>query len=312
MTRQKWCIVQPSASKMVQVAAYQLVLDRRLGQHILPDDCFIVALGNGADDGGVYIELAAPLANRFEIYEIKVDVPAWLDWATKFIDPKTGLGINPMVVSFISNFPANLHTQKQDTDEMVFASPRSWRRVSDTLNALGVNHPIAKMKVVATLGTELGSQFVQHCDKYENLTIVDDILRGVPTDVPKSRSDQLYCIAALQQKYVQISNMGNAEATKQIFKNISKWASGLPEDFNTMLLTNLSSTDAEVTSELLNSKDGRELIENLEERNMEQQAIEDALLSGQSVTEAKANIASGFGKEEEEGVTIEESDAFFF
>ena len=62
-----------SCSKKVQVAAYQLILDRRIGQYKLPEGTFVIALGNREDDDGVYIHLAGPLADRFEIHYIEPD-----------------------------------------------------------------------------------------------------------------------------------------------------------------------------------------------------------------------------------------------
>ena len=58
-----------SAPKRVQAAAYQLIQDRKLGEYILPEGWFIVALGNREDDNGVFVQMPSPLANRFEIHE---------------------------------------------------------------------------------------------------------------------------------------------------------------------------------------------------------------------------------------------------
>ena len=43
-----------SCPKRVQVAAYQLILDRRIGQYTLPTGTIVIALGNREDDDGVY------------------------------------------------------------------------------------------------------------------------------------------------------------------------------------------------------------------------------------------------------------------
>ena len=67
-----------SCPKRVQVAAYQLILDRRVGQYTLPEGTFVIGLGNREDDEGVYIRLAGPLADRFEILYIDADFDTWL------------------------------------------------------------------------------------------------------------------------------------------------------------------------------------------------------------------------------------------
>lgn len=82
-----------SANKRVQVAAYQLVLDRRIGRHKLPESTIIIALGNRENDNGVFVQLAAPLADRFTILDIKLDVDEWLhDYAMNPAISATELG----------------------------------------------------------------------------------------------------------------------------------------------------------------------------------------------------------------------------
>ncbi len=54
-----------SAAPAVQAAAYQLVLNRRVGTYYLPDNVLIVAAGNRESDKGVTYRMPAPLANRF-------------------------------------------------------------------------------------------------------------------------------------------------------------------------------------------------------------------------------------------------------
>jgi hypothetical protein len=54
-----------SAAPSVQSAAYQLVLNRKVGTYSLPDNVVIVAAGNREGDKGVTYRMPAPLANRF-------------------------------------------------------------------------------------------------------------------------------------------------------------------------------------------------------------------------------------------------------
>ena len=54
-----------AAPPSVQAAAYQLILNRRVGTYILPEGVSIVAAGNRETDKGVTYRMPAPLANRF-------------------------------------------------------------------------------------------------------------------------------------------------------------------------------------------------------------------------------------------------------
>src|SRR5574343_848616 len=58
------------AMPIVQAAAYQLFLDRCIGELKIPDGAFIVAAGNRDGDGGVTFELATPLRDRMVHVEL--------------------------------------------------------------------------------------------------------------------------------------------------------------------------------------------------------------------------------------------------
>jgi len=103
----------PSAPPSTQAAAYQLVLNKRIGEYILPENVDIVAAGNRASDRGVVYKMPSPLANRFVHLELKVDVDEWINWALN-------TGLHKDVVGYISH-------QKQD---LFTFDPKSGRCVS--------------------------------------------------------------------------------------------------------------------------------------------------------------------------------------
>ena len=72
-----------SAAPSVQASAYQLILDRKVGEYELPDGWAIVAAGNRESDRGVTYRMPSPLANRFVHFEMEVDVNDWRLWAYK-------------------------------------------------------------------------------------------------------------------------------------------------------------------------------------------------------------------------------------
>lgn len=169
-----------SCTKRVQVAAYQLILDRRIGQYTLPEGTFVVALGNREDDDGVYIHLAGPLADRFEIHYIESDFESWKN------DFALTHGIHPYVIDYLTFKPAALHTQDPDSGEMVFATPRSWERVSDILNIDDdIFKDVIKNKIIGNVGTVEGTQFVEYWRKNHKTVSVEDVLNGsarIPTE----------------------------------------------------------------------------------------------------------------------------------
>lgn len=168
-----------SCTKRVQVAAYQLILDRRVGQYQLPEGCFVVALGNREDDEGVYIQLAAPLADRFEIHYIEPDFNSWLnDYAIPY-------GVHSYVVNYLRFKPTALHNQIPGEEAMVFATPRSWDRVSEILKYdSDVNNPVIANKIIGNIGLKEGAQFVEYCKKHASLVTPEEYVmgtKGAPT-----------------------------------------------------------------------------------------------------------------------------------
>jgi MoxR-like ATPase len=72
-----------SAAPSVQAAAYQLILNRRVGTYQLPDNVVMVAAGNRETDKGVTFRMPAPLANRFVHLEMTVDWDDYFEWAAE-------------------------------------------------------------------------------------------------------------------------------------------------------------------------------------------------------------------------------------
>ena len=83
-----------AAAPSVSAAAYQLILDRRLGSYQVPEGWAIFAAGNRQGDRGVTYAMPAPLANRFSHYEVDVNVDDWVAWANR-------CGIDERLIGFL-------------------------------------------------------------------------------------------------------------------------------------------------------------------------------------------------------------------
>lgn len=198
-----------SCTKRVQVAAYQLILDRRIGQYQLPDGAFVVALGNREDDDGVYIQLAGPLADRFEIHYIEPNFEDWKnDFALKY-------NVHPYVINYLTFKPAALHNQKDEAGNMVFATPRSWERVSDILHVdHDVNNPVIRYKIIGNVGEVEGNQFVEYCKRHADFVTADDFLSG-KASAPSAPEEISILISSLVNKVSSLESLGTAEPTAE-------------------------------------------------------------------------------------------------
>ena len=71
-----------AADRSLQVAAYELILDRRLGDlYSVPEGWYICAAGNRTEDRAVSTTMSSALANRFLHVELESDVDCWSKWA---------------------------------------------------------------------------------------------------------------------------------------------------------------------------------------------------------------------------------------
>lgn len=192
-----------SCPKRVQVAAYQLILDRRVGQYTLPEGTFVVALGNREDDDGVYIRLAGPLADRFEIHYIDVDFNSWkYDFAIP-------CEIHPYVINYLTFKPAALHNQKDLPDDaIVFSTPRSWERVSQILKIDdNLDNPTVCHKIIGNVGEVEGTQFIRFCQLHKDTVSADDFISGAK-NVPESPDEMAVLVNSLAEKVSFVKHRG--------------------------------------------------------------------------------------------------------
>ena len=193
-----------SCPKRVQVAAYQLILDRRVGQYTLPEGTFVIGLGNREDDEGVYVRLAGPLADRFEILYIDVDFETWLnDYAIPY-------KVHPYVQQYLLFKPEALHTQDKDMDSMIFATPRSWDRVSSILKVdSDLNKPVVKHKIAGNIGRIEAAQFISFILDSKDRVNADEFLKN--KKAPDDPSEISILINALVEKVSYLADVNSAD-----------------------------------------------------------------------------------------------------
>ena len=115
-----------SGAQSVMAALYQLILNKKVGQYVLPKNVKIVAAGNRESDKGVTYRMPTPLANRFVHLEVRVDYDSWLDWA---VENK----IHEDVIGYVSFAKQDLCDFDPRSSGRSFATPRSWTFVSEFL-----------------------------------------------------------------------------------------------------------------------------------------------------------------------------------
>ena len=179
-----------SCDKSIAVAAYELVLDRRLGTlYKVPDNWYIVAAGNLVTDGAVATTMSSALANRFMHVELTEDQESWLTWARYN-------NIHPSVIGFIQYRPKMLFDMDDQQLERGWPSPRSWERVSQMCHICSDEHLLRKM-VFGLVGNGAGVEFMAfHKLNAEFANILSVMTNPKSKIVIPERADQKYAMCA--------------------------------------------------------------------------------------------------------------------
>ncbi len=102
---------------------FQIITEKRCGEHLLPEKTSIILAGNlGEEDDTTITEFDdSALDGRLAIFHLKPSAEDWLSWAADN-------NIHPSVIQYISTFPERLWDEKN-----VNPNPRGWHQVSSAL-----------------------------------------------------------------------------------------------------------------------------------------------------------------------------------
>ena len=176
-----------SAAPAVQAAAYQLILNRKVGQYVLPDNVLIVAAGNREADKGVTYRMPAPLANRFVHLEMTVDFDDWFQWAINN-------DIHKDVVGYLTFAKKDLYDFDPKSPSRSFATPRSWSFVSDLLDdELGDEETTTDL-VSGSVGEGLAVKFMAHRKVASKMPNPTDILAGKVKELQNKEISAMYSL----------------------------------------------------------------------------------------------------------------------
>ena len=175
-----------SAAPAVQSAAYQLILNRRVGTYKLPDNVLIVAAGNRDADKGVTYRMPAPLANRFVHLELTVDFSDWFDWAVQN-------KIHKDVVGFLNFSKKDLYDFDPKSSSRSFATPRSWSFVSELIED-DLDEATTTDLVAGAVGEGLALKFMAHRKVASSMPNPSDILAGKVSEMKTNEISAMYSL----------------------------------------------------------------------------------------------------------------------
>jgi len=219
-----------SVPPSVSAAAYQLILDRRLGAYTVPVGWAIFAAGNRQGDRGVTYTMPAPLANRFSHFEVDVNLDDWVAWAYAH-------DIDERLIAFLRFRPELLFEFDPAHNPVAFPSPRSWEFAHRALHKFGDVQELLTGALQACVGPAAGielSAFVENLDK---LPDIDAIVRGEKVGVPKETDLQYAVAAALVGRAIRAKS---APEPALVYGHILEYAGTFPQrEMGVMLVSDM-------------------------------------------------------------------------
>ena len=219
-----------SAPSDCQVAAYSVVLDRRIpnSNYVLPNGWLIVAAGNRTCDRAVVKTMSSALANRFVHFEVEANSEDWVKWAT--INE-----INPSVIGFINFRPNLLFKMEGQNLEHGWPSPRSWERVSNSIKLFNGNTNILRKVIYGLIGNSVGVEFMEFFKMSEEFNSILEVMlnEAIPFEAP-DKADRRYAIASAVIYHLW-GGKDDVE-TEQRVNGFYKILMKMPSDFAAMMI----------------------------------------------------------------------------
>ncbi|MBU1192976.1 MAG: MoxR family ATPase [Gammaproteobacteria bacterium] len=219
-----------SAPPSVSAAAYQLILDRRLGEYRVPDGWAIFAAGNRQGDRGVTYTMPAPLANRFSHFELETNLDDWVAWAY-------ANGMDERLIAFLRFRPELLFDFDPAHNPVAFPSPRSWEFAHRALHKFGDNPNLLVATLQACVGPAAGIELAAFVDNLDKLPDIDAIVRGDQVAVPREIDLQYAVACALVGRALRARKTADANT---VYGHIIDYAASFPQrEMGVMMISDM-------------------------------------------------------------------------
>lgn len=219
-----------SAPPSVSAAAYQLILDRRLGEYEVPAGWAIFAAGNRQGDRGVTYTMPAPLANRFSHFDVDTHLDDWVAWAYQN-------DIDERVIAFLRFRPELLFDFDPAHNPVAFPSPRSWEFAHRSLQKFGDIEQLLQGALQACVGPAAGIELTAFVNSLDKMPDLDDIVAGKEVPVPTEIDLQYAVAAALVGRAIRAQE---SEQSMVVTGRILAYAGNFPQrEMGVMLVSDL-------------------------------------------------------------------------
>ena len=221
-----------TAPPAVQASAYQLILDRKVGEYELPEGWSVVAAGNRENDRGVVYKMPPPLANRFVHFEMEADFNDWKAWAFK-------AGIESSIIAYLAYDKSMLFTFDPTSNEKSFATPRSWEYV-DTIIKSAIETDLILDSISGAVGREAAVGYLSFKKVMNQLPDFSSILDGSLEAIEEEDSKVVMALA------IGLVNALLENQSEAAVDNVLKFSLALPGEFAIMLIKDMQQNRIDV------------------------------------------------------------------
>ena len=221
-----------TAPPAVQASAYQLILDRRVGEYELPEGWSIVAAGNRENDRGVVYKMPPPLANRFVHFEMEVDFNDWKTWAY-------AVKIESSIIAYLAYDKSMLFTFDATSNEKSFATPRSWEYV-DSIIKSGIEAELILDSISGAVGREAAIGYLSFKKVMKDLPDLNRILDGSLVELKEEDPKVMMALA------IGLVNALIENPAEEAIDNVLNFSLLLPGEFSIMLVKDMQQNSIDV------------------------------------------------------------------
>lgn len=231
-----------AVTKLHQAAAYQIVLERRIGKFQFHPDTLILAAGNREEDNSIVTTLSSALCNRFAHFEMGVDAECFLKWAANN-------NINSKIMAFIRTYGKDVLFAP--SDDMAFATPRSWAMASRIIDALPQED--WKKAVASCVGVAMAERFEQYLKIY-GMVHPEKIVSGEQIIDFRKKRDPSFIYAAM---FAVADYLTKNEVKSENYDHIMNFllSPGAAPEFQLLFLRQIRNRKAELFDRLKSRAD---------------------------------------------------------
>jgi len=186
------------APHAVQAAAYQLILDRKVGEYCLPEGWRILCAGNRLQDRAMAGKMSSALNNRLIHIDFEPQLGDWVNWANSN-------AIRTEIISFIRFRPEMLHDHDPSKDARSFQTPRTWAYASRILNSVPpeLEYPM----LIAAVGEAAAGEFMSYIRIYRDLPDIEEIEKNPQGARLPDEPASLYATAGMLSEHMSAKNI---------------------------------------------------------------------------------------------------------